>query len=380
MRINDRDISDDAPVYIIAELGVNHDGDPQKAVDLVDMAASAGADAVKVQVFRADLLMSRSATLAAYQRDAGEADPVEMLRRLELDEESLKLVIERARGHKMHAIATVFSPGLVGSAERLGFDAYKTASPDIVNKPLLESLAATERPLIVSTGAAELWEVRRAFKWLDSARDRLTILQCVSCYPTLPEEASIATMLTLHAMSGLPVGYSDHTTEEDTGALAVSVGARILEKHLTYDPLAFGPDHGASLGPEAFARYCRAAREERPGVASEIGEAMDSAWLARDPRLGDGQKRVLDCEKDVRKVSRQSLALIRPKKAGETIRRHDMTTMRPGTGLSPALIDEASGRAASRDLEAGEILTSGDVQPPLEDIAKIGPRAGTVGL
>ncbi|TVS00621.1 MAG: hypothetical protein EA423_11400 [Phycisphaerales bacterium] len=380
MQIGQREISDDAPVYIIAEVGVNHDGDPQKAVDLVDMAASAGADAVKVQVFRAEMLMSKTATLAEYQRDAGEADPAEMLRRLELDEDSLASVIERARGHGMQAIGTVFSPGIVRTAEALGFDAYKTASPDIVNKPLLESLSATGKPLIVSTGASELWEVRRAFKWLDGARERLALLQCVSCYPTLPEEASIAAMLTLHAMSGLTVGYSDHTTEEDTGALAVSIGARILEKHLTYDPLAFGPDHGASLGPEAFARYCRAAREERPGSAAEIGEAMDSAWLASDPRFGDGQKRVLDCEKDVRRVSRQSLALLRPKKAGETINRNDLTTMRPGTGLSPALIDEASGRKASCDLQAGVILTSGDVQPPLEDIAKIGPRAGAIGL
>ncbi len=380
MQIGQREISDDAPVYIIAEVGVNHDGDPQKALDLVDMAASAGADAVKVQVFRAEMLMSKSATLAEYQRDAGEADPAEMLRRLELDEDSLASVIERARRHGMQAIGTVFSPGIVRTAEALGFDAYKTASPDIVNKPLLESLCATGKPLIVSTGASELWEVRRAFKWLDEASERLALLQCVSCYPTLPEEASIAAMLTLHAMSGLTVGYSDHTTEEDTGALAVSIGARILEKHLTYDPLAFGPDHEASLGPEAFARYCRAAREQRPGVAAEIGEAMDSAWLARDPRLGDGQKRVIDCEKDVRRVSRQSLALLRPRKAGETINRNDLTTMRPGTGLSPALIDEASGRKASCDLQAGVILTSGDVQPPLEDIAKIGPRAGVIGL
>ena len=179
MHISRRPITPANP-YIIAELGVNHDGSVDRALALTEAAAAAGADAIKLQFFRTDLLMSRAAKLAAYQHSAGETDPVAMLRRLELSLDDMARVIDRAHRFNIHAIVTVFSVDLVSEAESLPFDAYKTASPDLIHKPLLGALAATGKPLIVSTGASTLDEITRARDWLAPAAERLACLQCVS--------------------------------------------------------------------------------------------------------------------------------------------------------------------------------------------------------
>ncbi|MBK7406489.1 MAG: N-acetylneuraminate synthase family protein [Phycisphaerales bacterium] len=266
MRIRDRQIGQDAPPYVIAEIGVNHDGSVERAIELVEAADSAGADAVKLQLFRTDLLMSGASKLAAYQAAAGETDPIEMLRRLELSAAQMRPVMERAHDLGLHAIVTVFSVDLVAEAERVvdacgGWDAYKSASPDIINRPLLEAMAATGRPLIVSTGASTMEEVRRAVGWLGSARDRLALLQCVSSYPVPEGQDGLGGIGALReAFPDIPVGYSDHTDRVETSGLAVACGASLLEKHLTYDKTADGPDHLASATREELCEYVRCAR------------------------------------------------------------------------------------------------------------------------
>ncbi len=342
--------------YVIAEIGVNHDGSVDRALALADAAAHAGADAVKLQLFRADLLMSRAARLAAYQSAAGESDPVEMHARLELPIDALAAVVERAHSRGLHAIVTPFSVELVQVADRLPWDAFKTASPDVINRPLLDAVAATGRPMIVSTGAATMDEVERAVGWLAGARDRLALLQCVSCYPTRPEDASIAAMADLRRVGGVPVGYSDHTTAVDTGGVAAALGAAILEKHLTYSKSAKGPDHAASLEPAEFAAYASLARDEGALRAWLSGTAP----LARDPRHGNPEKRVLDCESDVRLVSRQSLTTRRALPAGHVIARDDLTIKRPGTGIEPWKIDEVVGRRLIRPVEPDTPLVGED--------------------
>jgi len=342
MNIGGREIGTESLPYIVAEIGVNHDGSVARALELTDAAADAGADAVKLQYFRTDLLMSRAAKLAAYQKNAGETDPVEMLRRLELDRDALACVVERAHAHGIHAIVTPFSVELVDELEPLGWGAFKTASPDIVHRPLLERLVATGRPMIVSTGASTMEEVARAVGWLDPARNRLALLQCVSCYPA-PDEA-IGGIGALRDATGLPVGYSDHTDSEGTGAAAVANGACVLEKHFTYDRSSHGPDHRASLEPDAFARYATLARSE-PVSAGECRQ----------------EKRVLDCERNVREVSRQSIVTTRALEPGHTITRGDLTFKRPGTGFEPWRLDEVVGQTTAHAVEADVPVTPDDL-------------------
>lgn len=344
MNIAGRSIGPGHAPYIIAEIGVNHDGEPAKALALIDAAADAGADAVKFQMFDADLLMSRAAKLAAYQRAAGERDPVEMLRRLQLSAGRMEALAARAHARGVHAIVTVFSVELVEHAARLPWDAYKTASPDIIHRPLLDALMATGRPLIISTGASTLDEVQRAALWLAAARARTAYLQSVSCYPTPVEHAELAGIGALTGL-GAAVGYSDHTPDVQTGALAVEAGAQILEKHFTLDRRAHGPDHAASLEPRDFAEYARRARAARPGSAR------------------GGVKRVLPIERDVRAVSRQSLVTTRDLPEGHVLTRGDVTFKRPGTGVPPWELGACLGARLSCAVEADMPITHAALKP-----------------
>jgi N,N'-diacetyllegionaminate synthase len=346
----------DSGVYVIAELGVNHDGSVARAIELVEAASQAGADAIKLQYFETDRLMSSSAKLAAYQRVAGERDPISMLRRLELSIDDMAKVVARARERRVHAIVTVFSVELVERAERLEVDAYKTASPDVVHRPLLAALARTGRPLIVSTGAAELEEVRATVRWLGAmpdARSSIALLQCVSAYPTPRDRAAIGAMADLRRVFSGPIGYSDHTTEVDTGSLAVALGATILEKHLTYDQAATGPDHAASLDAAGMTEYVRLAKAAA-STRVEPGELADE-------RVGDHVKRVQDCEMEVRRVSRQSVVAARGLPAGQRLTADDLTIKRPGTGIGAMDIARLIGMRVTRDVEADTVMTWDDV-------------------
>lgn len=369
MRIRDRQIGSGHAPYIIAELGVNHDGSVERAIELARQARETGADAIKLQLFRTDLLMSRAAKLAAYQKAAGETDPISMLRRLELSPEQMQPVLAEARRIGIDAIVTVFSVELVAEAERIarphgGWDAYKTASPDIIHRPLLEALAATGRPMIVSTGASTMDEVIRAAEWLRTPRQeqRLAMLQCVSSYPTPDEAAALEGIGALRgALPDVPIGYSDHTASEVMGASAVAAGACILEKHFTYDRGARGPDHAASLDLAGMSRYIanvRAAFEQRR-YCSAHGTAA-------------GAKAVQDRERDVRTVSRQSVVAVRALPAGHRMKREDVTFKRPGTGVPPFAVDDVVGSALVRAVGADMPIVWADLgrEPPREESGK----------
>lgn len=343
MRIGDRTISDDHPPYIIAEIGVNHDGSVARALELTAAAAEAGADAVKLQYFEADRLMSRAAALAAYQAGAGERDPLVMLRRLELTLDDMGRVVALAHERGIHTIVTVFTTELVGAARALRWDAFKTASPDIIHLPLLRAIMADGRPIIASTGASSLAEVERAIGWLAPARDRLALLHCVSAYPA-PDPAFEGVGALREVFEG-PVGYSDHVAGVDSAASAMRAGAAILEKHLTYDRAASGPDHAASLDPAQFAQYVDLAREAwRPGVPP-----------------APGRKAILACEEEVRRLSRQSITTTRPLRAGHKLTSADLTCKRPGAGLVPWRLDDILGRALARDVAADTPLRADDI-------------------
>jgi N,N'-diacetyllegionaminate synthase len=324
---------------VVAEIGVNHDGSADKAIELLRAAKAAGADAIKLQIFQADRLMHVSSGFAGYQKSrVDDATAAEMLRRFELSEGDVRELTAAAKRMDLLPLATPFSPGDLPLIESLDLPAVKIASPDLVNKPLLRAAAALGRPMLVSTGAATMEEVDAAADWLAEWNASFALLHCVSSYPTSPARAHLNWIGELHDRFDVPTGYSDHTTEPMAGALAVAAGAEIIEKHLTYDRNASGPDHAASFDPAQFAEYVWAIR---------LAEKM----------LGDGGKRVLEIERDVRTVSRQSIVLARSVAAGMALAESDLTVQRPGTGVPAAKFDELVGRRAARPLRGGEMIS-----------------------
>jgi sialic acid synthase SpsE len=338
LTIGDHHIGIGNRVFVIAEIGVNHDGSVRRALELVDLAAAAGADAVKLQLFRADRLMNNSAQFAAYQKDRTAADsPADMLRKYELSDEETARVVQAIVARGMVPIATPFSLDDVQVIESLALPAIKIASPDLVNRPLLLRAAQAGRPILVSTGAGTLAEVAIAVGWLRAAGASFALLHCVSSYPTPADQANLCWIGELRGFDA-PVGYSDHTTDPLAGALAVAAGATIVEKHLTYNRDAAGPDHLASADPLQFSAYVQAIRR---------AEAM----------RGQPGKQVLEIERDVRRVSRQSLVLSRPLRAGERLREADLLIQRPGHGIPAADFQNALGKIVREDVPQGTMLS-----------------------
>jgi N-acetylneuraminate synthase/N,N'-diacetyllegionaminate synthase len=333
-----RQIGIEEPSLVIAEIGVNHDGSVARALELVEIAARGGADAVKLQIFRAQSLMHPSSSFAQYQKpQSRESGPAEMLRKYELSSGDVGRVVEKIRRHGMMPLATPFSTSDVATIAELNLPAVKIASPDLVNRPLLMRAAQLGNPLLISTGAANMQEVQEAVQWLREWGAAFVLLHCVSSYPTPDADANLCWIGELATRFEVPVGYSDHTAEMLSGALAVAAGACVIEKHLTYDRSAAGPDHAASAAPAEFAEYVRLIR-----LASQL--------------RGKSGKRVLPAEADVRRVSRQSLVLCRALRAGESLRREDLIVQRPGTGIPAAMSEQMVGRKILRALEAGTML------------------------
>ncbi|HPF37546.1 MAG TPA: N-acetylneuraminate synthase family protein [Phycisphaerae bacterium] len=331
-----------ASPYVIAEIGVNHDGSPETAKRLIDAARQAGADAIKLQIFEADALVSADAATCDYQRSNSQRRETqrEMLRRLELSQSALIDLREYAHDAGVDFIATPFGLSeLDFLVERLAPEAIKTASPDLVNTPLLRRAAESTLPMIVSTGASEWSEIVAAVNGLDDARTggRLALLHCVSAYPTPAERIQLAMIRRMREAFDTPVGFSDHTIESETGGHAVLAGARLLEKHITLDASAPGPDHAASLEPDAFADYVRRARE-----ASRL--------------LGDGERQCLDIELEVRRLSRGRLVARRRIDAGATITADALRVQRPGDGIPPTALGQIIGRTAARSIADAEPL------------------------
>ena len=338
LMLGKRAIGPREPVLVIAEIGVNHDGSVARALELVELAAECGADAVKLQVFHAGALVHASCRLADYQQRAGAPrDPGTMLRKYELSTADLKRVVDRVRALKLLPVATPFSPADVETIAALNLPVVKIASPDLVNRLLLEATAAIGRPLLISTGAATMQEIDQCARWMRDWQTPFALLHCISSYPTPAAEAHLGWISELRQRFDVPVGYSDHTNITHAGALAVGAGARFVEKHLTYDRSAAGPDHAASGDAKSFARYVKLIRQT-------------------EEMLGQPGKCVLDRERDVRLVSRQSLVLCRALRAGEPIQRKDLSVQRPGTGVSPAMMEQIVGRKITRDLPAGALL------------------------
>jgi N-acetylneuraminate synthase/N,N'-diacetyllegionaminate synthase len=338
------------PPYIIAEAGVNHNGSPDLALRLVDAAADAGADAIKFQTFKADSLVVPGASQATYQSERAKAgSQLEMLRALELPERAHEGCFIRAAERSLTLISTPFDLASAGMLRARGVPAFKVGSGDLTNLVLLRGVAAYGLPIIVSTGMATMDEVEAAVRDIRAHGDPpLALLHCTSAYPAPAEDGNLRAMMTLRDRFDVPVGYSDHTLGIAVATASASLGAVIIEKHITLDRSMDGPDQFASLEPDEFA-----------AMASSIREAFVA--------IGDGTKAPRASEEDTRMVSRRSLVLNRPLSAGETIRETDLDAMRPASGISPLLVDMVVGRRAAVDLEQRVILHPNDLDPPLLD-------------
>jgi len=325
------------PPYVVAEAGVNHNGDVAQAHRLIDAARAARADAVKFQVFSADRLVSRTARSCAYQQQhsARATSQHAMLKSLELDETALGELRAHAEEVGIEFLATPFGIEDLEFLMKLSVPAVKIASTDAVNVPLLRAAADTRLPLILSTGACTIEEIDAAVALVRSrqAADKLILLHCVSAYPTRPEDARLRCVRALADRHGVPTGFSDHTPEPDFGALAVAAGAVILEKHLTLDRGGPGPDDFFSLLPEQMSQYVARAH---------------SAYRA----LGDGASSVAPQEQEVRDLARGSVFTVAGLRAGQELTADVLGVRRPGGGIQPRDWDRVIGRRAKADIPA----------------------------
>jgi N,N'-diacetyllegionaminate synthase len=327
---------------IIAEAGVNHNGDVALARQLVDAAAAAGADLVKFQTFSADRLATASARKARYQSggtDAAESQRA-MLRRLELTREMHQELIAHCASRGIGFLSTGFDVESVDLLIELGITCFKVPSGQITDLPYLRHVGRQRGEVILSTGMALLGEIEAAIDVLERAgtpRSRITVLHCTSEYPAPMSEVNLRAMVSLREAFGVRVGYSDHTPGIEVPIAAVALGAIVIEKHFTTDRALPGPDHKASLEPVELT-------------------AMVSAIRNIEIALGDGVKRLAQSEALNRPVARKSIVAAAPIVAGEAFGEHNLAVKRPGTGVSPMLWDEVIGRRAPRDFDADELI------------------------
>lgn len=327
-------------VYIIAEAGVNHNGDINIAKRLVDAAATAGADAVKFQTFQAQNLVCKSAKKAEYQLETTEQSETQyqMLKKLELTEEMHRELISYCNAQGIQFLSTPFDVNSVELLERYQIPIMKIPSGEITNYPYLKKIGSTKKKVILSTGMSTLDEVKSAVKVLqDNGTTDIVVLHCNTEYPTPMSDVNLRAMVTLQKELGLNVGYSDHTNGIEAAIAAVALGACVIEKHFTLDRTMEGPDHKASLEPGEL-------------------RAMIAAVRNVERALGDGEKRPSDSEKRNIVIVRKSIVAKRDIAIGETLSEENITTKRPGTGISPMEWNNVIGKTATRNYKMDELI------------------------
>lgn len=327
---------------IIAEAGVNHNGNLALAKKLAAGAAAAGADIVKFQSFITEKSISIHAPKANYQISATGAEESQfaMVRKLELSRTDHVALIEECRRHGIRFLSTAFDLESFDLLIELGIDLVKIPSGEITNLPFLRHVARTGRPIILSTGMATLGEVESALEVIVQAgtpRELITIMHCSTEYPTRMPDVNLRAMCTMKSSFALEVGYSDHTMGIEVSIAAVALGATIIEKHFTIDRSLPGPDHQASLEPQEL-------------------KAMVDAIRNIELALGDGIKRPNSSEIKNKPIARKSLVATREIRAGERFSESNITAKRPGTGISPMRWDEVIGRMAVRNFAVDELI------------------------
>jgi N,N'-diacetyllegionaminate synthase len=344
-RVGGRPVGPGNPTYVIAEVGVNHDGSVADALRLVDVAADAVADAVKFQTFDPAALVSEAAPLANYQAErSAAASQLEMLEALVLPPAELRQIQERCAERGIAFLSTPFDELSARTLLDLDVPAFKVGSGDLTNLPLLTALARAGLPMIVSTGMATMDEVADAVRAIQDAGDPpIALLHCVSSYPTPPDRANLRAMDALaSAFPDAVIGYSDHCLGLEVSLAAVARGAAVLERHITLDRTRSGPDHALSLEPDELA-------------------ALVAGVRTVESSLGDGDKRPVDVELNTRDVARRSLVAARDLPEGHVLRELDIAIKRPGGGLPPGDAAKVIGATLRRAIGHDEPLRQDDL-------------------
>ncbi|EAL0079772.1 N,N'-diacetyllegionaminate synthase [Campylobacter lari] len=327
---------------IIAEAGVNHNGDLNLAKKLIEVAARSGADFVKFQSFKAELCVSKNAKKAAYQlkTTAKNESQLEMIKKLELDFNAHQLLISHAKQCGIAFLSTPFDLESIELLDDLGLEVFKIPSGEITNLPYLKKIAKLNKKIILSTGMSNLGEIEAALEILcqgGTQRANITLLHCTTEYPAPFDEVNLKAMQTLKNAFNLDVGYSDHTKGIHISLAAIALGASVIEKHFTLDKNMPGPDHKASLEPDELQELCTKIRE------------IESA-------LGDGIKQASKSERKNIEIARKSLVAKKKIKKGEIFSEENLTTKRPANGISAMRYDEYLGKKASKDYEEDELI------------------------
>ena len=327
-------------VIIIAEAGVNHNGNLDKARRLIDIARAVGADIVKFQTFHAESLVCKSAKKAEYQKASlgNSGTQYEMLKQLEFSDEDHQQLIDHCRDAGIEYLSTAFDIDSVALLHSLGVRKWKIPSGAITNLPYLREIGSLKEPVLLSTGMSNLGEIERALAVLEAAgssRSEITILHCTTEYPAPLDEVNLKAMVTLGHAFDVPFGYSDHTKGISIPIAAVAMGATVIEKHFTLDKELPGPDHRASLDPLELSAMVKSIRE------------VETA-------LGDGIKRVTRAEKKNALVIRKAIVARIPIRKGDLFTINNITTKRPAEGLSPMEWDSVIGTVARRDYTEDE--------------------------
>lgn len=330
-------------VFIIAEAGVNHNGDMELAKQLIDVAAEAGADAVKFQTFTAEALVSRSAPKANYQRQTTDTTETQyaMIKKLELNQSAHQLLMEHSHRKGIMFLSSPFDLESINTLDELGIEIFKIPSGEITNLPYLRKIGKLEKPVLLSTGMSTIKEVEAALKVLSDAgtsKEQITVLHCNTEYPTPMNDVKLHAMQTMADLLGVEIGYSDHTLGIEIPIAAVAMGAKAIEKHFTLNKSLPGPDHRASLEPQQLQAMVRAIRN--------IEQA-----------LGDGIKQPTASELKNRPIARKSIVAKRAIKQGELFSSENLTVKRPGSGISPMEWDSLIGTKASKNFQIDEQIS-----------------------
>jgi N,N'-diacetyllegionaminate synthase len=334
---------------IIAEAGVNHNGDLNLAFKLIDVAADAGADYVKFQTFRADKLVSPRAEKALYQQKNSPGDDnsqYQMLKKLELDEKDHKELIAYASSKKIKFLSTAFDLESVDLLHALGISLFKIPSGEITNLPFIEKIAKLGKPVILSTGMSTMQEIQDALQVLQHhglSKEMVTVLHCNTQYPTPMEDVNLNAMSTMARTLGVRIGYSDHTPGIEVPIAAVALGATVIEKHFTTDRNLPGPDHKASLEPDELKQMILSIRN----IEKALGSPVKSPTPSEIANM---------------KVARKSIHLLVSKRKDEVIATEDLVMLRPGDGISPMEYKKVTGRKAKSDLLAGHKIHWKDLE------------------
>jgi N,N'-diacetyllegionaminate synthase len=329
-------------ILIIAEAGVNHNGSVLLAKQMIDAAAAAKADAIKFQTFRTENIAVRNAPKAPYQKDTTNKNEsqYDMLKKLELEGDVYKKLIQHCNKRKIMFLSSPFDIESIDLLTGLGIKIFKIPSGEITNLPYLRKIGSLKSKIILSTGMANLKEVKAAIDILISKgtrKDDITVLHCNTAYPTPPEDANLLAMAAIKKIFGVEVGYSDHTVGLEAPIAAAALGATVIEKHFTLDKNMPGPDHRASLEPDDLNNMVLAIRKT-------------------EKILGRSKKGVSASEIKNMRIARKSLVAIRPINRGEAFTDKNIGVKRPGTGLSPMKWDIVLGRKAKRNFKTDELI------------------------